>query len=82
MLTVTEYLANAVELETRAEGFEPGTSQDAYREMARQWRELAARANTVEAISSEPSSSEDQVPSRSPLHGLRLRRTTPSIPLR
>lgn len=59
MLTVTEYLAKAVELEARAEGFEPGTSQDAYREMARQWRELAARANTAEAVSWESSSSDD-----------------------
>ena len=60
MLTVTEYLAKADELEARAGGCEPGSSQDAFREMARQWRDLAASATTaVEAPSWMHQSDED-----------------------
>ena len=59
MLTVTEYLAKADELEARAGGCDPGSSQDAFREMARQWRDLATRANAVEAPSWTHPSDED-----------------------
>lgn len=59
MLTVTEYLAKADELEARAGGCEPGSSQDAFRQMARQWRDLAASAIAVEAPSWTHPSDED-----------------------
>ena len=51
MLTNTEYLAKSDELEARALVCDPGSSQDGFREMARQWRDLAARATVVEAPS-------------------------------
>ena len=54
MLTVAEYLAKANELEAVAENCGPGAGQDAYLEMARQWRGLAAKATTIEAVSWGP----------------------------
>jgi hypothetical protein len=54
MLTVAEYLAKANELEAVAENCAPGAGQDAYLEMARQWRGLAAKATTMDAISLGP----------------------------
>ncbi len=51
MLTLAEYLAKADELEAVAAGCAPGVGRDAYLEMAQQWRGLAARTTSVEAVS-------------------------------
>ncbi len=49
MFTVAEYLAKAEEL-ARAAVCDPGSSQDAFKEMAQQWRALAARAVATDAM--------------------------------
>ena len=54
MLTVAEYLAKADELEAVAAGCAPGIGRDAYLEMARQWRGLAAKTTSLEAVSWDP----------------------------
>ena len=45
MHTAVECLTKAAELDERASQCEPGASRDAFLEMARQWRELAAMAH-------------------------------------
>ncbi len=59
MLTVTDYLAKAAELDARAAECEPGSSQDAFTYMARQWRDLAARSRFTEPLSWAPPSRKD-----------------------
>lgn len=54
MLTVAECLAKAHELEAVAESCAPGVGRDAYLEMARQWRGLAAKATTMDAMTWGP----------------------------
>ncbi len=45
MHTAAECLTKAAELDDRASQCEPGASRDAFLEMARQWRGLAATAH-------------------------------------
>jgi hypothetical protein len=44
MHTAIECLTKAAELDERAKQCEPGPSRDAFLEMARQWRGLAAKS--------------------------------------
>lgn len=54
MLTPDQYLAKADELDARALECDPGSSQDAFLDMARQWRDLSARARLTETLSGKP----------------------------